>query len=393
MEGLEKREMFASISGCGSVVTIYGTDNWHDDARVDISSGQVKIQTSSVPTSGFVLTPNVVQRKCSLNTVTKIRFFGHGGDDSFINNWNNVTTYAEGGAGNDYLEGYGKRDEFYGGSGSDTLKGYGGNDLLHGSDGADKLYGGSGNDDLYGDSGRDSLYGDSGLDGLYGGRDDDALYGGSGSDRFLIVAGQREHKDAKAEDAVISFAKGDKHFDEEEIEDVDAGLRLLHHKTGNDNLLELSGGKPVTFYRYTKSSTGSTTLADNNSAGRIRMYDSAFSSVDRTAATVVHEMAHNWDTEHANWSRWLSRSGWRSTRPSSADAKLYSKATSTTENWWHLKSAGFASSYAKTNPREDWAESWQSYFVHEHGMPDLEGLNALPSSKISHLDAFFASLT
>lgn len=389
-EQLEKREVFASISACAATVNIYGSDAWHDAAAVSVSAANINIAVSSVPTVGFALTDSRESRTCAKSLVKEVRFFGRAGDDSFTNNVPSLASYAEGGTGEDLLVGNSGRDRLYGGADNDILKGNGGNDLLHGSGGSDTLYGGSGHDDLYGDGGNDTLYGGNGWDGLYGGQGSDKLYGGADADRFLMVAGQAEHKDASDGDAVLFFAKGDKHFTEEEIEDIDAGLRVLHHKTGNDNLLELKNGTGMTFTRYNKSGT---VLASNNSRGRIKMYDSVFSSSAQVASTVVHEMGHNWDTEHTNWSGWLKLSGWRDTRPSANVANQYSKGSSTKEDWWYLNSASFASNYARTNPREDFAEAWQSYFVYEHGMTDTEGLTRLPKAKSDHLDAFFASLT
>ncbi|MCA9218568.1 MAG: hypothetical protein KDB27_36115 [Planctomycetales bacterium] len=391
VEGLENREMFASISPCSSTVNIYGTDNMHDSATISRDGGKVKIAVSSVPTNGFSLTPFVAERKCSTGTVKKINFYGRAGNDSFVNNWWNskLETYASGGPGNDYLEGHNGRDRLYGGSGNDTLKGYSGNDLLHGGTGNDKLYGGSGNDDLYGDGGKDKLYGQSGLDGLYGGAGADSLYGGTGADRFLVMSGSGENKDSHNEDAVINFAKGDKQFNEEEIEDIDVGLKVLHHKTGNDSLLELSNGKSILFKRYSATSS---VLGSNDSNG-LKMYDNAFASVAKTALTTVHEVAHNWDTEHGQWKAWMKQSGWVSKRPSSSTISSYRKGRDSDENWWYRRSAGFASNYARHNPREDWAESWESYFVQKHGMSNSSGVKRLPSGKASHLDAFFASLT
>jgi hypothetical protein len=389
LEALERRDLFASVSLSGTTLSIYG-DSWNNDATVNLSNGRVKVEVVSTPRTGFVLTPNVVRKDYSATSVKLVKFFGYDGDDSFVNNLRYVPSYAEGGNHNDYLEGYDARDEFYGGNGNDILKGFGGNDLLHGSAANDTLYGGSGNDDLYGDGGRDKLYGGSDLDGLYGGGDVDELWGGTGADRFLVIAGQNEHKDSKSEDAVITFRSGDKGWGEEEIEDVDVGLRALHHKTGNDNLLELKNGSGLNFYRY-KSDSSPTVRGDNNSAGRIRMYDAAFSSEASVAMTTIHEIAHNWDTEHSKWGDWLKRSGWTTAKPSAANLKYYAKSGD--GEWWHLKSASFARTYGKENPREDFATAWESYFVFKHGMSNARDVSRLPSAKLSHLDAFFASLS
>jgi Ca2+-binding RTX toxin-like protein len=390
LEQLESRKMFASIALSGTTLSIFGGNGDHDSATINLVGSQLKVRVSSTPITGFILTPQITERMVPTN-LTKINFYGYGGDDSFVNNWFNdrVTTYASGGAGNDYLEGYNGRDEFFGGSGNDILKGYGGNDLLHGDDGNDTLYGGTGNDDLYGDGGDDRLYGGSGNDGLYGGAGLDQMFGESGADRFLVMSGSTEHRDAVAEDAVIVFRNGNKVWNENEIEAVDIALRALHHKTGNDNLLELKSGGGLTFERNATGGS-STTLADNNSAGLIRMFNGAFSTDSLAALTVVHEVAHNWDVEHSSWSAWQSKSGWRTTAPSAADAWKYEKSTDGTA--WFLKTATFARTYGKTNAREDFATAWESYFVNKHGFANALNVAQLPSSKTTHLDTFFASL-
>lgn len=405
VESLERRELLASISLSGTTLTIRG-DSWNNDARVDLSGSKVKVQVVSTPRVGFVLTPDVVRKEFSASQVKKINFYGYDGDDRFVNNLKNVPSFADGGNHNDYLQGGGAADQLYGGAGDDTLLGNGGadilygdagNDYLYGNDGNDTLYGGAGddylyggnhNDDLYGDAGRDKLYGEAGLDGLYGGVDEDALYGGAGADRFLVMYGSKEHKDAASADAVVTFKNGDKAWTESNIETVDQALRLLHHKTGNDNLLELSNGRGITFERH-KGAALSTTLADNNSAGRIRMFDKAFATNDLAILTTIHEIAHNWDTEHSAWNSWLKLSGWAASKPT-ANASKYQKSTD--GEWWHLKDATFTRTYGKTTPREDFATAWESYFVYKHGVKNSAGVSKLSSDKVKHLDAFFAKL-
>jgi hypothetical protein len=396
VQQLEDRKMFASISQVGNTVTIVGDNNWNDDAVIERVGSQVRVRVSSLPTNGFALTASV-KEKLVPTTVNQIIFHGNSGNDSFINNWYNdkVLTKAYGGSGNDYLEGYNGRDEFYGGSGNDILKGYSGNDLLHGDSGNDTLYGGADHDDLFGDGDTDTLYGGSGNDGLYGGAGTDKLYGESGSDRFLVMSGSPEQKDAAAEDAVITFRNGNKTWNESEIEAVDVALRQLHHKTGNDNLLELKNGTSMTFVRNAKGSK-STTLADNDSRGTINAYDSMFARNGLAAQTVIHEIAHNWDTEHNNWNTWLSRSGWTSTRPSTANLPRY---TQSTDGAWYFQSVStptdprFVRSYGLTNPREQFATAWESYFAFNHGMTNTLGVTRLVSGQQSHLDSFFASLS
>jgi hypothetical protein len=368
MEGLESRVLATvGISLSGSILTITG-DSWHNDVLVSKVNDKVTVRVESLPTDGFALRPDVVTREFS--SFREVRFSGKGGDDTFDSTYI-YPCILDGGDGNDELEGGGGNDKISGGSGDDTLRGVGGDDTL------------------YGGTGRDRLYGGSGLDGLYGGDDVDQLYGNDGADRFLVFEGATEHKDASSSDAVVRFKNGARSWKTSEIEAVDGGLKHLHLKTRNDNLLETKTGGVLLF---TRDGSKGTTRGTNFGSGRISLYDGAFSSSGQTALTSIHEVGHNWDTEHSNWSSWLKLSGWRSSRPSSSEASKYSMGTDEDEDWWHLKTAGFARSYGKTNPREDFASSWESYFVFKDKLTNSTGVVALPSAKTGHLDRFFSSL-
>ncbi len=85
-----------------------------------------------------------------------------GSSNNILNGDDDDEDEIYGGAGNDTLDGKGKKDELYGGSG---------NDSLIGGSGDDTLYGGSGNDTLEGGSGKDTLVGGFGADTLTGGED------------------------------------------------------------------------------------------------------------------------------------------------------------------------------------------------------------------------------
>ena len=115
----------------------------------------------------------------------------------------------------------------------------------------------------------------------------------------------------------------------------------------------------------------------------------------QSAATAVHEMGHNWDTEQSNYTGWKALSGWRSTDPK--DTNKYRKGTDTDENWWYLKSATFGRDYGKTNPKEDWSTAWQSYFMFHNAastgglLPSTGAQSRLASNKLTFLDQFFNS--
>lgn len=426
VEGLEKREMFASISPCSSTVTINGSNGWHDSATVNVAGSNVRIEVSSVPTSGFALVPNVVTRTCSTRTVGLIKFYGRSGNDSFINNWSTVNTYAEGGSGDDYLEGYNGRDRFFGGSGNDTLKGYGGNDtldggsgndrlegssgndLLFGRDGNDRLYGGSGNDRLYGGNNVDTLYGNSGNDSLHGGgsTSGDTLYGGSGRDRFLtqtndVIRDGNGITSRSGEDAEIRFVNRGASWSDREIQVVDDALQQLFDARGDNRLLkETQGGAPLTFYQenltdgssgynqvttYQRGCTTSgpwwnpTTTCDFRTRFHHRdivigeWNEGSTSRNNAVMRTVTHEMGHNYDNAQMNastWNAFLNVSGWVR-NPSSTRGLTRGNNFSGSfgdgdhRNWFRRSNnvAEFARGYGGVNPYEDFATSWELYFA------------------------------
>jgi hypothetical protein len=61
--------------------------------------------------------------------------------------------------------------------------------------------------------------------------------------------------------------------------------------------------------------------------------------------------------------------------------------------WWYRTNAvSFArrtpsDTYARYNPREDWAVSWSIYF--RYAYPDAYPSSSIPSAEVSALDAFF----
>ena len=57
--------------------------------------------------------------------------------------------YAQGGSGNDSIEGSSLNDFIRGGAGNDTINGFGGNDVIRGGAGSDRIYFGVGSDTLY----------------------------------------------------------------------------------------------------------------------------------------------------------------------------------------------------------------------------------------------------
>jgi len=91
-----------------------------------------------------------------------------------------------GGAGIDYINGYGTDDTLAGNDGNDELSGLGGNDVLLGGGGNDRLWGGDGNDTLDGGTGVDELDGGFGDDRLLHG---ETLRGYAGNDTYVFEVG------------------------------------------------------------------------------------------------------------------------------------------------------------------------------------------------------------
>lgn len=154
LETLEARDVPASISLTNTgLLEIYGDNSWNDSVHIWKSDNKVHVRMESVPTTGFILTPKVLQKTFS-SAVKQVYFSGKSGHDSFVNDVS-VPAKAYGGSGDDYLEGSNATDTFFGGLDNDTLVGYGGNDSLKGESGNDFLKGGTGSDKLYGGTGFD----------------------------------------------------------------------------------------------------------------------------------------------------------------------------------------------------------------------------------------------
>jgi Ca2+-binding RTX toxin-like protein len=302
--------------------------------------------------------------------------------------------------------------------GSVVIDGGGGSDTLIGTPNGDRISGGSGNDNLYGRSGKDTLLGGSGTDGLYGGQDLDSLSGGTGSDRFLdrswvekklLIFSERKWEDTitdynDSQDTRIAFENGGETtrdfagqtgkytyaagtWADDEVEVIDSALGILHRATGNVRLLEKKNGDLLRFVRQgalINSEGGSFTAGAWNSDGVV-FFPETISAGDR--GTTLHEIGHNWDTEY-NASAWRAVSGW-TTSDKSKDAN-FEKALDQDTNWWYLKSAQFASNYAKTNPNEDFAESFEAYFLSVGGFSS--NVSSIPDKK-AFLDNMVADLS
>ncbi len=302
-----------------------------------------------------------------------------------------------GNRGDDYIIGEDGNDTIHGSEGTDMLSGGWGDDFIKGDAGNDTIYGDQGNDRLYGGEGGDSIYAGDGNDGLFGGglTYADWLNGGAGFDRFLTQNGDVVH-DLASTDARVNFQNGQQrtvsingqpgsytyaagNWSDADVETVDIALNVLHQATGNTRLLKRPNRSELTFTRQGNqiSSTGGTFNADAwNNNGNIYV-------VNPLLNVLLHEVGHNWDSRDP--SGWQALSGW--TRQDMSTNPSYQAGTG--GGWWHLRTAMFANAYARTNPFEDFAMSFEVNMLNRGGLPNT---NAVVAAKNAYIDNLVSSL-
>jgi hypothetical protein len=226
--------------------------------------------------------------------------------------------------------------------------------------------------------------------------------GGDGADRYLVPKAAPYTPKGNSEDATVFFKNGDKPWSDTAVWAVDLGLRLLVHETGNARLLKgADGSTPITFVRRKAipSDAGNPTIVFGQNLGdsRIVLANAAFKTKAFTALVAIHEVAHNWPGESGGQG-WKDLSGWyRLGEPHTEPEENY---TPVGKGWFYLtaRSADFVHSYGRTNPDEDWATVWESYFHHNHPqllpVPSGEEAYALVSEdKAEYLTIFFDNLS
>jgi Ca2+-binding RTX toxin-like protein len=312
--------------------------------------------------------------------------------DNFLDGGEDLN-HLFGSGGNDYMVGGGSTDIMTGGGGNDTMHGAGGNDWLYGEAGHDKIYGeadwdcltgGAGDDDLYGGAGDDGLCGEEGDDGLFGGAGSDVLTGGADDDRFLDykIDGiwQDSITDRTSHDARLAFVNGSTAtarfpeststftygggaWDDDCVQAVDFQLGFLHHATGNTRLLKRPGGDNLIFVRQGARLGGVVAPFREawSSGDRIHLSDAALEP--GADGALYHAIGHNWADRNA--SAWRALSGW-TTQDKSGDPS-FQRGHDVNATWFHWTIAGFSSTYARTNPEEDFAESFAAFFRQRTG--------------------------
>jgi hypothetical protein len=188
-----------------------------NNLSVSASGGTYKLTDS-----GATITPGSGCAKVTNNQVTCSGYIGYVGVgtsdmDDTVTVAGAISTWIDGGSGNDTLGGGSASDWIFGNTGDDTLDGGLGSDLLSGGDGSDRVdyssrtapvtvvldgysgdgeagendrvsssvenvTGGSGSDTLTGNAGANSLNGGPGNDTLDGAAGQDSLDGGDGAD-------------------------------------------------------------------------------------------------------------------------------------------------------------------------------------------------------------------
>jgi Ca2+-binding RTX toxin-like protein len=348
--------------------------------------------------------------------------WGGDGNDRLVGEDGNDTIYGEN--GDDWLvgctDGYagelnGANDTIYGGNGNDTLWGGDGDDKLYGEAGNDTLNGESGNDTLYGGDGNDTLNGGNGDDGLFGGLGSNTLIGGADDDRFLTwSAATNTIVDHGAQDATINFidatvntsvklgnftttfAPGS--WTESNIETLDLAFADLQRETGNTRLLKTPAGLEYTFQRCGANLSGNSYVGWNDGNQTISMGNANFSSNSQAMSTVYHEFGHGWQTTSQFTNNFLPISGWITKANYDAlPAKQKSNYTQNTnvnadKTWYYLASQtskSFARDYGSYNPYDDFATTWETFF-----MTKYEGgsTNNQVAAKSSVLDQLFSTV-
>ncbi len=396
--------------------------------EIDSISNFESADLSARPTSIFQGVSGVTLDAANFSGPVKL--YGNNGADRLIGGSGADT--IRGGAGNDTIWGNGGSDFLFGDEGADTIwgdqefrglldgddtiEGGAGNDTIYGGGLDDKIYGGADNDNLYGDfvgdnlfDGRDQIFGGSGIDNLFGGGGNDLLFGGAfgdrdnlvggaGDDLFLVMGTEDVANDFRpnSEDARIRLtADGTQVWTDSQVLQIIPGLSFFMSQTGNTRLLKLSNQKEFEIQRVKDLGTIRKLQidADNNDLGRIRMADASFASGKMPDAILVHEIAHNWDSESTFWSQWQTLSGWRihDNRGGSLFPP-YGYVLSQDEIWEYKTSANNSifRDYGKSNPFEDWTTSWEAFYANKNG--NLAKADQIRlGSKLSLIEQFVAS--
>jgi Ca2+-binding RTX toxin-like protein len=360
---------------------------------------------------------------------------------------------AWGGGGNDTLRGGLANDDLRGGPGHDTISGGNGDDLLMGEEGNDTLSGDMGDDRLYGGTGTDKLNGGGGCDGLIGGvGDKDELTGGTGADRFVTISKEgtvkekvfvRNQKYYKSEvhrwkgkpsyrpiyktvtkpanipedkvkdgkfgsgvapleaDVIVHLRNPAKaagvsgvtfkagKWSDADLLPLDEAFAMIARATNNNRLLVQANGSDPVYIRYAGVQSGAGNVAgwNSNNGESISLNNSAFNFHDGAVACVIHEIGHNWDEQETNSkiNAFRDLSGWRTSAASGY-------VQSTDKQWYHRSNAEFYEDYGRTNPREDYATTFEAYVLYNSGKVSYSSVSKI-WPKINNVSEYVQSRT
>ncbi|MCA9129993.1 MAG: hypothetical protein KDB22_23055 [Planctomycetales bacterium] len=374
--------------------------------------------------------------------------YGYGGADILYGGPGSDSIW--GGSGGDTIEGGDDNDFLYGNDGDDTIVGAyinnpwetgNADDWMEGGNGSDWMFGGIGNDTMYGaepgnvtyvdgfnilngEIGNDRLFSGTGMNQLIGGDGDDGLVaygqsseliGGRDQDRFVLYAGSFNVVDDKSsEDVAIyltdALAVNNQRLDgfgtqqfsftagmwtQSEIQRLDGAFNSMHQATGNTRLLKKSDGSEITISRIGAKTQGTAVIGawNNGDSNTITLTNNGAANTNTLLSTIYHEFGHNWDegTENAfivGAGGFLSLSEWieADDRPTTH----HTGSTGIGDTWWHSIYANFARSYGRLNPFEDYATTWETYFMDKFHGTTLN--NTVVASKYANLDRLFAAL-
>jgi hypothetical protein len=194
------------------VIDKHGTASvWDDQFKLSIVNDKGEKASLTLPVMVNTRTGSYGPILYTSNTLAHVDCALYGGNDVYENKLG-VTSYVQGGAGNDTITTGTGNDTIYGGADDDMVNAGGGddvvygytpaagsivndNDTLYGQGGNDTIYGGGGNDTIEGGVGRDVIEGNDGADVIFGddssnwyAGDADTIDGGAGED-WLIGQG------------------------------------------------------------------------------------------------------------------------------------------------------------------------------------------------------------
>jgi hypothetical protein len=449
VELLESREVpTANISLTNGVLTIQCV-NQNNDAVVKVSS--IRLSNSEPPSidklvvvvnSTGLLRPgdtfaqaSNIEKEYDGTAVREIVFEGGDGNDKFTNR-TNIDSTAYGGLGNDTL---------YGGSGNDKLYGGEGNDVLYGGGGHDSLYGGAG-PDLFlvmqeTKPVKDLEPKDAEVTFSNGAKEDWNPNAGTqdwtptevesvGNALGILLQATNNTKLLKRPDGTTQMTfkrlgktkeefSGENHpngpidltdrtFDENKV------VRVVVHEIGHsweekdfpkwDNFIKLSSWTqpapaPVMSLSF-KSTAGEARATGDKPNVRVTVHGSNPFVGGGSLPYSFEPNGHGGFTAQGGSTATLEfRPGgkWKLTESNGQVTQVtyYNSKGELTDSWQYNPNSAFASKYARTNPMEDFCESFAAYFLRnaDYWTPTPEeGSVAVPTAKNDLIRDWIATL-